>query len=192
MHIPTLEGGLERIAFISRSRKDKAFSQRLRHDLLELALLEKTITTETQRAQRWHREKRLNHQIMNPQINRLTHQIIGAAIDVHRHVGPGLLESAYRKCLCRELFLKGLPFEYEKPLPLEYKGTRLDCGYRVDIVVGGKVAVEVKSIEALAPIHDAQLLTYLRLGGWPVGLLINFNVLVLKDGIHRRIMGYDN
>ncbi|MDQ5844400.1 MAG: GxxExxY protein [Acidobacteriota bacterium] len=127
-----------------------------------------------------------------PHINRLTHQIIGAAIDVHRQIGPGLLESAYRKCLRRELFLQGVPFEYEKPLPLEYKGIRLECGYRVDIVVAGKVAVEVKSVQALAPIHDAQLLTYLRLGGWPVGLLINFNVVVLKDGIHRKIMGYAN
>jgi len=115
-----------------------------------------------------------------------------AAIEVHRSLGPGLLESAYRKCLRRELFLKGIPFKYEWPLPLEYKGIRLECGYRVDIVVDSRVAVEVKSVEALAPIHDAQVLTYLRLGGWRLGLLINFNVEVLKNGIHRRIMGYDN
>jgi GxxExxY protein len=88
--------------------------------------------------------------------------------------------------------LKGVPFKYEWPLPLEYKGIRLECGYRVDIVVDSRVAVEVKSVEALAPIHDAQVLTYLRLGGWRLGLLINFNVEVLKNGIHRRIMGYDN
>jgi GxxExxY protein len=88
--------------------------------------------------------------------------------------------------------LRGIPYKKEEPLPLEYKGIRLECGYRVDILVGGIVAVEVKSVEALAPIHDAQILTYLRLGGWRVGLLINFNVVVLKDGIHRRIIGYAN
>jgi len=88
--------------------------------------------------------------------------------------------------------LRGIPYKKEQPLPLEYKGIRLECGYRVDILVGGIVAVEVKSVEALAPIHEAQLLTYLRLGGWRVGLLINFNVVVLKNGIHRKIMGFDN
>ena len=128
---------------------------------------------------------------MNSQLNQLTHEIIGASIEVHRNLGPGLLESAYRKCLRRELLLRGIPYRKEYPLPLEYKGIRLECGYRVDILVGGAVAVEVKSIQALAPVHDAQLLTYLRLGGWRVGLLINFNVVVLKDGIHRKIMGYD-
>jgi GxxExxY protein len=129
---------------------------------------------------------------MNSSINDLTREIIGASIEVHRKLGPGLLESAYRKCLRRELMLRGVPYRKEYPLPLEYKGIRLECGYRVDIVVGGMVAVEVKSVQALAPIHDAQLLTYLRLGGWRVGLLINFNVVVLKDGIHRKIMGFDN
>ena len=128
---------------------------------------------------------------MNSQLNQLTHEIIGASIEVHRALGPGLLESAYRKCLRRELLLRGIPYRKEYPLPLEYKGIRLECGYRVDILVGGVVAVEVKSVQALAPVHDAQLLTYLRLGGWRVGLLINFNVVVLKDGIHRKIMGYD-
>jgi len=90
------------------------------------------------------------------------------------------------------LFVRGIPFEKERPLPLEYKGIRLDCGYRIDIVVGRLIVVEVKSIESLAPIHDAQLLTYLRIGGYRLGLLMNFNVVVLKDGIHRRILGYDN
>jgi len=126
------------------------------------------------------------------QRNELTYEIIGGAIEVHKKLGPGLLESAYRKCLCRELLLRGVPFKREEPLPLEYKGIRLECGYRVDILVGGIVVVETKSVEALAPIHDAQLLTYLRLGGWRVGLLINFNVVVLKNGIHRRIIGFDN
>jgi GxxExxY protein len=129
---------------------------------------------------------------MNSPINQLTHEVIGASIEVHRKLGPGLLESAYRRCLRRELMLRGIPYRKEYPLPLEYKGIRLECGYRVDILVGGTVAVEVKSVQALAPIHDAQLLTYLRLGGWRVGLLINFNVVVLKDGIHRKIMGFDN
>ena len=129
---------------------------------------------------------------MNPSINQLTREVIGASIEVHKRLGPGLLESAYRRCLRRELMLRGIPYRKEYPLPLEYKGIRLECGYRVDILVAGLVAVEVKSVQALAPIHDAQLLTYLRLGGWRVGLLINFNVVVLKDGIHRKIMGFDS
>lgn len=124
-------------------------------------------------------------------INEITHDIIGAAIEVHRQLGPGLLESAYRECLTREFILRGIPFEREKGLPVEYKGTLLEAGYRLDFLVAGCVVVEIKAIEALAPVHDAQLLTYLRLGGWRVGLLINFNVAVLKSGIHRRILGYE-
>ena len=127
---------------------------------------------------------------MYSHLNQLTHEVIGAAIEVHRKLGPGLLESAYRKCLCHELTLRRVSFEDEYPLPLEYKGIRLECGYRVDILVDGLVAVEVKSIQALAPIHEAQLLTYLRVGGWRLGLLINFNVEILKNGIRRKIMGY--
>ena len=125
---------------------------------------------------------------MIPHINELTYETIGAAIEVHRTLGPGLLESSYRECLCRELLLRGISFRRERGLPLEYKGIRLDCGYRIDILVDDLVVVEIKSVQALAPIHDAQLLTYLCLGGWRVGLLINFNVVVLKDGIHRRIL----
>ena len=128
---------------------------------------------------------------MSRDINEVTREIIGAAIEVHRQLGPGLLESAYFECLCRELVLRGIPFEYEKPLPLEYKGIRLECGYRIDLLVESSVVVEIKSVEGLAPIHDAQLLTYLRIGGWRVGLLINFNVAVLKNGIHRKILGYE-
>ena len=127
-----------------------------------------------------------------PELNRITSNVIGAAIEVHRNLGPALLESSYRECLCRELLLRGIAFEREKPLPLEYKGIHLGCGYRLDLLVDGCVVVEVKSIESLAPIHDAQLITYLRIGGWRVGLLINFNVAVLKSGIRRRILGYDN
>jgi GxxExxY protein len=128
---------------------------------------------------------------MSRDINEVTREIIGAAIEVHRQLGPGLLESAYFECLCRELILRKIPFEYERPLPLEYKGIRLECGYRLDLLVADCVVVEIKSVEALAPVHDAQLLTYLRIGGWRVGLLINFNVAVLKNGIHRKILGYE-
>jgi GxxExxY protein len=122
-------------------------------------------------------------------VNVLTKEIIGAAIEVHRHLGPGLLESAYLQCLARELFLKQIPFKREWPLPLEYKGIRLGCSYRLDLLVSEAVVVEIKSVEALTSIHDAQLLTYLKLGGWKVGLLINFNVEVLKTGIHRKVLG---
>ena len=120
--------------------------------------------------------------------DRLTEGIIGAAIEVHQAIGPGLLESAYEECLCKELSLRQIPFERQKPLPLEYKGSKLECGYRVDLLVANTVVVEVKSVETLLPIHEAQLLTYLRLGGWKIGLLINFNVPLLKQGIRRRVL----
>jgi GxxExxY protein len=122
------------------------------------------------------------------QLAKLTEAIIGAAIEVHRVLGPGLLESAYCQCLRRELTLRGVDFLGEHALPLEYKGIKLDCGYRIDFLVAGQVVVEIKSVERLDPIHEAQLLTYLRLGGWRVGLLINFNVPVLKNGIKRRVL----
>ena len=122
-------------------------------------------------------------------INDLTYQIIGAAMEVHRELGPGLLESAYEECLCKELELRGLPFVRQRPLPVTYKGVHLDAGYRVDILVDERVALELKAVETLLPIHETQLLTYLKLGGWQVGLLINFNVEVLKDGIRRRVLG---
>ena len=117
----------------------------------------------------------------------LTGQIIGAAIEVHKQLGPGLLESTYQACLCHELELRGISFECQKPLPLEYKGIKLECGYRIDLLVAGLVIVEIKSVEALAPIHEAQLLTYLKLTGIKVGFLMNFNVVVLKDGIRRLV-----
>ncbi|MEK6299459.1 MAG: GxxExxY protein [Acidobacteriota bacterium] len=124
-------------------------------------------------------------------INQLTHEIIGAAIEVHRALGPGLLESAYEECLSHELTLRGIPFERQRDMPLEYKGVKLSKGYTVDLVVAGKVAVELKSVPVLAPVFEAQLITYLRLGGWTVGLLINFNVPVLKDGIRRKVLGFE-
>ena len=115
--------------------------------------------------------------------------MIGAAIEVHRALGPGWLESAYVQCLCHELHLPNLPFRRELSLPVNYKGLKLDCGYRVDRLVADTVVVEVKAVERLAPVHEAQLLTYLRLGGWKIGLLVNFNVPVLRDGIVRRVLG---
>ncbi len=121
-------------------------------------------------------------------INDLTYEIIGAAIEVHRVIGPGLLESAYEECLCRELDLRNIPYRRQYPLPVVYKGLRLDAGYRLDVLVADQVVLELKAVEALAPIHEAQLLTYLKLGGWHVGLLINFNVTVLKNGIRRLVM----
>ncbi|MCC7354220.1 MAG: GxxExxY protein [Anaerolineae bacterium] len=118
----------------------------------------------------------------------LTDQIIGAAIAVHRELGPGLLETAYQACLAQEFSLRGLPFEQEKPLSVEYKGVQIDCGYRLDFLVAGKVVVELKAVDAIQPVHEAQLLTYLKLTGCRVGLLINFNVPALKDGIRRRVL----
>jgi len=123
-------------------------------------------------------------------VNVLTREIIGAAIEVLRHLGPGLLESAYQQCLAQELTLREVPYERERPLPLEYKGLRLNCGYRADFLVDNVIVVETKSIEAIAPVHEAQLLTYMRLGKWQVGLLINFNVLVLKRGICRKVLDF--
>jgi len=124
-------------------------------------------------------------------INGLTDAIIGAAIDVHRAIGPGLMESAYEECLCHELQLRDIPFERQRVLPVTYKGLKLDCGYRLDLLVSDAVVVEIKAVEVLLPIHEAQLMTYLKLGGWKAGLLINFNVSLLKNGIRRRVLGFD-
>jgi GxxExxY protein len=121
--------------------------------------------------------------------DQLSDVVIGAAIEVHRMLGPGLLESAYEECLCRELTLREIAFERQVPLPVVYKDVKLECGYRMDIVVAKALVVEVKSVDAIAPIHEAQLLTYLKLSGIRVGLLLNFNVPVLKDGIRRRVFG---
>ena len=115
--------------------------------------------------------------------------IIGAAVEVHRTLGPGLLESTYEMCLCRELAIRGIPFERQLPVPVEYKGVKLDCGYRADIVVRETILLEIKAIDSVLPLHEAQLLTYLRLGGWNIGLLINFNVELLKHGLRRRVLG---
>ncbi len=119
---------------------------------------------------------------------RLTEALIGAAIEVHKALGPGLLESVYEACLCRELELRGLQCARQVELPISYKGVKLDGGCRADLLVGSTVVVEIKAVEAVLPVHEAQLLTYLRLSGRRVGLLINFNVPVLKDGIVRRVL----
>ena len=118
----------------------------------------------------------------------LTEKIIGASIEVHRVLGPGLLESAYEECLCHELRLGGITFTRQQPLPVVYKGMHLDCGYRLDVVVEGQVIVELKTVDHLLPIHEAQLLTYLRLAGIRTGLLLNFNVPALRQGIKRMVL----
>jgi GxxExxY protein len=118
----------------------------------------------------------------------LTGTIIGAAIEVHRSLGPGLLESAYQECLSRELFLRRIPFQSQLTVAAEYKGMVLDCSYRVDLLVDSTVVVEIKAVAAIERVHEAQLLTYMRLGGWRCGLLINFNVPVLRDGVRRKVL----
>ncbi|MBI5502182.1 MAG: GxxExxY protein [Deltaproteobacteria bacterium] len=118
-------------------------------------------------------------------VNELTELVIGAALDVHRALGPGLLEATYEECLAAELGERNVRCSRQVPVPLHYKARRLDCVYRADLLVDFRVVVEVKSVERVLPLHEAQLLTYLRLGGWRVGLLFNFNVPVLRDGILR-------
>jgi GxxExxY protein len=118
----------------------------------------------------------------------LTKMVIGSAIEVHRHLGPGLLESVYEECLCHELSILEIGFKRQVQLPLEYKGISLECGLRLDILVPAKLIVELKTVEKILPIHEAQLLTYLKLASIPTGLLINFNVPVLRDGIRRMVL----
>jgi len=123
------------------------------------------------------------------QENDISGKIIGAAIEVHKHLGPGLLESAYEECLCCELDLREIKFQRQVPLPLNYKGLKLDCGYRLDRLVEDKVVVELKTVEAIAPIHEAQMLTYLKLRDIRIGLIINFNVRLLVEGVRRLVNG---
>ena len=127
---------------------------------------------------------------INNKLNRITGEVIGAAIEVHRHLGPGLLERPYRECLSRELSIRRVPHYLERPLPVEYKGYKLGRAYSIDLLVEDSVVIEVKSVESLAPVHEAQLITYLSLGGWKVGLLINFNVEVLKNGVRRKVLNF--
>lgn len=123
------------------------------------------------------------------ELNKITEAIIGAAIEVHRALGPGLLESVYVACLVYELIQRGYKVFTEVPLPLVYKGVKLECGYRLDLLVNDKVIVEVKSVDRLAPIHDAQIISYLKISGRKVGLLINFNVTMVKNGVKRFVNG---
>lgn len=118
---------------------------------------------------------------------KVTKEVIGAAIEVHKHLGPGLLESAYEECLSYELTQRGLKIERQKPVPIIFKEVKLDCGYRIDILVNDSVIIELKSVDALIPIHEAQILTYLKFANKQVGLLINFNVKLLKEGIKRYV-----
>ena len=120
-------------------------------------------------------------------INSLTGEVIGAAIEVHKTLGPGLLESIYEECLCKELELRAIPYKRQQELPVEYKGFKLNSMYRLDIVVAKELIVELKACDSIQPIHEAQLLTYLKLMGIKVDLLINFNVPILKDGIKRLV-----
>ena len=118
----------------------------------------------------------------------LTPQIIGLAMRVHTRLGPGLLEKAYEACLCLELERNGIPYQRQVELPLEYDGIQVDCGCRVDLVARNEVLVELKAVDHILPVHEAQLLTYLRLSGYRIGLLLNFNTVSLKDGIRRRVL----
>jgi len=127
---------------------------------------------------------------MKRKVNEITDVIIGAAISVHKELGPGLLESTYEACLAFELIEQELKIERQKGLPVKYRGVQLDCGYRIDLFVEDQVVVELKAVEKLEPIHEAQLLSYLKLSGCEVGLLINFNVKMLKDGIRRLVNKY--
>lgn len=123
-------------------------------------------------------------------LNGITEKIIGAAISVHRALGPGLLESAYEECLCYELSQLGLKFNRQVTLPVSYKGVKLDCGYKMDLVVENEIIVELKTVERLIPVHEAQLLSYLKLHNKRVGLLINFHVPVLKSGLKRMVNNF--
>jgi GxxExxY protein len=122
-------------------------------------------------------------------IDKLTEQVIGAAIEVHKHLGPGLLESAYEDCLAYELSTRGISFKKQVESPVTYKQVRIDCGYRIDMVVEDALVLELKAVEAVQPVHKAQILTYMRLSGLRYGLLINFNVPLLKSGIQRFVQG---
>lgn len=123
-----------------------------------------------------------------PELNALTEKVIGLAIEIHRALGPGLLESAYRKCLCYELKHHSMQFVEEEPVSLKYKDLLIDCAYRADIIIENKLVVEIKSVDRIEPVHEAQLLTYLKLRCIKVGLILNFNVKLLKDGIVRKIL----
>ena len=122
------------------------------------------------------------------EFDELSNRVIGCAIEVHRNLGPGLLESTYEQCFAHELRVEGMPFKLQHPLPVEYKGLKLDCGYRVDLLIDNSLIVELKSVDSVLPIHQAQLLTYMKLSSIKIGLLMNFNVKYLKTGIIRMVL----
>lgn len=122
------------------------------------------------------------------EFDELSNRVIGCAIEVHRNLGPGLLESTYENCLAHEFYIANIPFKLQHPLPVEYKGIKLDCGYRIDIMVDNRLIVETKSVDKILPIHQAQLLTYMKLTKISIGLLVNFNVKYLKNGIKRMVL----
>lgn len=121
-------------------------------------------------------------------VNQLSNVVIGAAIDLHKRLGPGLLELTYETCLCHELGLRGIEYQKQLKLPAEYKDVQLDCGYRLDVLVEDQTVIELKSVEKILPVHDAQLLTYLKSGRWPLGIIFNFNVPLLRNGIKRKVL----
>ena len=122
------------------------------------------------------------------EFDELSNRVIGCAIEVHRNLGPGLLESTYEQCLAHELKISGIPFKVQHPLPVQYKGFKLDCGYRIDLLIDNAIIVELKSVDKVLPIHQAQLLTYMKLSGISIGLLMNFNVKYMKSGIKRMVL----
>lgn len=124
-------------------------------------------------------------------LERVAALLLDAAFEVHRRLGPGLLESSYEAALCHELASAGIAFERQKPMPLQYKGVLLDCGYRIDLIVANSVLVELKAVDVLLPIHEAQIITYLRLSNLQLGFLLNFNVRLLKEGLKRIVNGLD-
>lgn len=133
----------------------------------------------------------IHRRVAEPQrLNQISDRVIGCAIDVHRSLGPGLLESAYEECLSYELIQSGFSFQRQLTLPLIYKEIRLDCGYRIDLLVEELIVLELKTVEMILPVHEAQLITYLKLTGCPIGLIINFNVPLFKDGIRRLVYNF--
>ena len=122
------------------------------------------------------------------EFDKLSNRVIGCVLEVHRHLGPGLLESTYEQCLAHELKMSGIPFKLQCPLPVEYKGIKLDCGYRIDMLIDDAIILELKSVDKILPIHHAQLLTYMKLSSVSIGLLINFNVKLIKTGIKRMVL----
>ena len=120
--------------------------------------------------------------------DKLSNRVIGCSLEVHRHLGPGLLESTYEQCLAHELKMEGIPFKLQCTLPVQYKGIKLDCGYRIDLLVDDRIIIELKSVERVLPIHQAQLLTYMKLSAISIGLLLNFNVKFMRSGIKRMVL----